>query len=170
MENLLQDPGIVLNKSISSIVDKMIHGKPIISGSIDISRIAFMAIIDHVVKTVCTKENVLKAFSATRVIPYNPNKIDLIQFPSSLAGTDQSGSPIKAICSFSRLQDVKLYPFTKQGIILKHLAQLFTYTPPTSKPKSKCKTKRALLLLHQSWLRQKYILLKTNKRGSDLFK
>ena len=64
----------------------MIHNKPIISGN-DISRIAFMAIIYHALKTVCAKENVLKAFRATEVIPYNPNKIDLSQFPSSLAGT-----------------------------------------------------------------------------------
>ena len=68
-----------------------------------------MTIIDHAVKTVCTKENVLKAFSATGVIPYNPNKIYLSQFLSSLAGTYQSGSPIKATCSLCRLQDIKLH-------------------------------------------------------------
>ena len=73
----LQGRDMVLNKPISSVIDKMIHNKPIISGTSDISRIAFMVIIDHAVKTVSTKENVLKAFSATGVIPYNPNKIDL---------------------------------------------------------------------------------------------
>ena len=68
---ILQRPDIVLNKPISSIVDKMIHKKPMISRNSDISRIAFMVIIDHAVETVCTKENVLKPLSATSVIPYN---------------------------------------------------------------------------------------------------
>ena len=65
--HILLDPDVVFNKPISSIVDKMIDRKPIISCNSDISRIVFMAIIDHAVKTVCTKENVLKAFSATGV-------------------------------------------------------------------------------------------------------
>ena len=34
----------------------MIHNKPVISGNSDTSRIPFMAITDHAVKTVCTKE------------------------------------------------------------------------------------------------------------------
>ena len=139
LTHILQGPDVVLNKPISAIEDKMIHIKPIISGNSDISRIAFMAIIDYVVKTEYTKENVLKAFSATGVIPYNPNKIDLTQFSSSLAGTDQSGYPIKATSSLCRLQDVELHPLIKQGNIPKHLAQVFTYTPPPSKPKSQCK-------------------------------
>ena len=139
LTHILQGPDVVLNKPISSVVDKMIHNKPIVSGKSDISRIAFMKMIVHAVKTVCTKENVLKTFSATRVISFNSNKIDLSQFPSSLAGTDQSGSPIKATCSLCRSQDVELYPLIKQGIIPKHLAQVFTYTPPPSKPKSQCK-------------------------------
>ena len=69
LTHILQDPGIVLNKTISSIVDKMIHNKPVISGNSDASRIAFMAIIDHALKTICTNENVLKVFSATGLIP-----------------------------------------------------------------------------------------------------
>ena len=44
----------------------MIHNKP---GNSDISRIAFVAIIDPAVKIVFTKENILKAFSSTGVIP-----------------------------------------------------------------------------------------------------
>ena len=126
LTHILQGPDIVLNKSIS-VVDKMIHNKPIISGNSDISRIAFNTIIDYAVKTVCTNENVLKAFSATGVIPYNPNKIDLSQFPSILAGTDQSGSPINATSSSCRLQDVELHPPIEQGIIPKHLAQVILH-------------------------------------------
>ena len=75
--HILLGPDVVFNKPISSVVDKMIDRKPVISCNSDISRIAFMAIIDHAVKTVCTKKNFLKAFSAAGVIPYNPDKIDL---------------------------------------------------------------------------------------------
>ena len=35
-----------------------------------------MAIIDHAVKSAHTKENVVKVFSVTGVITYNPNKTD----------------------------------------------------------------------------------------------
>ena len=73
----LQGPDVVLNKIISSVIEKMIHSKPKISGNSGISRIAFMTILDHAVKTICTMENVLETFTAIGVIPYNPNKIDL---------------------------------------------------------------------------------------------
>ena len=72
----------------------------------------------------------MKAFSATGVTS---------QFPSSLPGNYQSWSPIKPACSLCRLQDVELHHLVKQGIIPKHLAQVFTYTPLPSKPKSQCK-------------------------------
>ena len=151
LTHILQGPDIALNKPISSVVDKMIHNKPIVSGNSDISRNTFMAIIDNAVKTAYTKENVLKTFSATGVIPYNPNKIDLSQFPSSLAGTDQSGTPIKVTSSSSRLQDAELHPLVKQSIISKHLAQVFTCTLPPSKPKSQCKlVKKALVITSES--------------------
>ena len=42
---------------------------------------AFMAIIDHAVKKMCTPVKVKKAFSATGVVPFNPNKIDLNASP-----------------------------------------------------------------------------------------
>ena len=77
LTHILQVSDVVLNKPTSSVVNKMIHNKPIVSGTSDISRIAFMAISDHAVKTVCTKKIFLKAFSATGVMPYNPDKIDL---------------------------------------------------------------------------------------------
>ena len=62
LTHILQSPDVVLNKPTLLIVDKKVHNKPIISGNNNISRTAFMAITDHTVKTVCTKENVLKAF------------------------------------------------------------------------------------------------------------
>ena len=60
LTHILQGPDTVLNNPISSIVDKMIHNKPIISGDSDFSRIVFVTVIDYAVKTVCTKENGLK--------------------------------------------------------------------------------------------------------------
>ena len=68
------------------------------------------------------KRKWFKTFSAAGVISYNPNKIDLSQLPSNLAGTDQSGSTIIATCSSCRLRDVELHPLIKQRIIPKHLA------------------------------------------------
>ena len=58
LTHILQGPDVVLNKPISAIEDKTIHIKPIIGGNSDISRTAFMTIIDYVVKTKYTKENV----------------------------------------------------------------------------------------------------------------
>ena len=72
--------------------------------------IAFMAIIDHAVKEVCTKEMVKKSFSVTGIIPFNPNKIDLSAFPSSSAGIECTDSPIKVTCSSCRARNVELHP------------------------------------------------------------
>ena len=75
----------------------------------------------------------------------------ICQFPSSLAGTDQSGSPIEATCSSCRLQNVELHPLIKQDITPEHLAQAFTCTPLPSKPKSQCKVvKKAHLITSES--------------------
>ena len=63
-----------------------------------------MTITDNAVKTVCIKQ----VSATTGVLPYNQNKIDLRQFHSSLAGTNQS-----ATCSSCRLQDVELHPVVK---------------------------------------------------------
>ena len=104
-----------------------------ISGSSDISRIAFILSVHFwtkwlSVRVQCSencmlKENILKAFSATGVIPYYPNKIDFSHIPSSLAGTRQSGSP-KTTSSLCILQDIELHPLIKQGVILKHPTQI----------------------------------------------
>lgn len=50
----------MFNKLISSIVDKMIHNKPVISRNSDISRIAIMVIIDHAEKLVVLKRTFWK--------------------------------------------------------------------------------------------------------------
>ena len=104
------------------------------------------------------KRNVLKAFSATGVISYNPDKIDLSQFPSSLEGTHQSGSLIKKTCSLYRLQDAELHHLIKQGIIPNHFAQVFTYFPPPSKLKSQCKVvKKACVITSESVFKKKLV-------------
>ena len=148
----------------------MIHNKPIITDNSDISRITFVTTIDHAVKTLCTKENVLKAFSATGVIPYSPSKIDLSQFPSTLAGTDQSGSPVKTTYSLCRLQDVELHPLLKQGIIPKHLLQVFTYTPPPSKPKRQCKVVKKDCVITSQLLKAEIKSVENKKKCSNLYK
>ena len=126
LTHILQGPDVVLNKPISTVVDSMLHNKPTISGNSDMSKVAFVAIVDHAVKTVCTKENVLKAFSSTGVMPYDPTKIDLSHFPSSFANAPVEPSPIKATCSECRSNNVELHPLVKQGVVPKKLAEVFT--------------------------------------------
>lgn len=140
LTHILQGPDVVLNKPISTIVDKMIHNKPIISGNTDMTRIAFTSIIIHAVNEVCTDESIAKAFSATGVMPYNPNAIDLSKFPTSLSIKPiESESPVKATCSTCKFRDVELHPLVRQGVIPKRLAEIFTYTPPPDKTKTKSK-------------------------------
>ena len=67
-----------------------------ISGNSDLTRTGFMAIVDEAVKTVFTMEEITKAFSATGIIPFNPDKIVLrLKFPSS-SGAVMEPSPVKA--------------------------------------------------------------------------
>ena len=86
----------------------MVQNNPLISGNSDLTRVAFMGIIDHAVKNVYTKENVSKAFSATGVIPFNPQKIDVSSFPSSSAAREamEAESPLKARFSECHRKDV----------------------------------------------------------------
>ena len=132
LTHILQGPDVVLNKPISTIVDDMVYNNPLISGN---SRVAFMTIIKHAVEKVCTKENVMKAFSATGVIPYDPSKIDLAAFPSSSATVKEVQSPLKVTCSECRSKNVEFHPL----VIPKKLAEAFVYTPPPEKPKTKSK-------------------------------
>ena len=86
LTHILQGPDVVLIKPISTCVDRMLHNNALLSGNSDLTQIAFMAIVDEAVKAACTEEAVSKAFSATGVVPFNPDQIDLVQFPSSSAG------------------------------------------------------------------------------------
>ena len=131
LTHVLQGPDVVLNKPVSTIVDNMIHNNIFITGNSDLTRIAFMASIDHAVKEVCTKEMVKKAFSANGVISFDPSQIDL-----SASQVNIEVSPMKATRSNCRIQNVQIHPLVKQGVISKRLADVFTYTPPPDKTKS----------------------------------
>ena len=99
-----------------------------------------MAIIDHAVKEVCTPVMVKKAFSATGVVPFNPNKIDLNAFPTSSSQEKSSeSSPLKATCSNCRIQNVSLHSLVRQGLVPKKLADVFVYSPPPETKRSMSK-------------------------------
>ena len=94
-------------------------------------------------------EMVRKAFSATGVIPFNPQKINLANFPSSRPDTELQAidSPVKATSSTCRVNDVELHPLVKQDVIPKHLANAFVYTPPPNKSKSKSKVVKSARII-----------------------
>ena len=115
----------------------MIQNNMLLTGNSLINRLEFINIIDNAMRETCTVELVLKAFSATGVLPFNPAS----QFPSSLANaTPISESPVQATCSTCRVNNVQLHPLVKQGLVPKRLASVFTYTAPASKTKSRVKT------------------------------
>ena len=128
----------MLNKPISSHVENFISNNSLLSGNSDMSCVAFKAVIQEAVVSVCTKENIYMAFSATGIIPFNPAKIQLENYPRSFANV-QSESPVKATCSSCRLKNVELNPLLKQGVIPKNISYVFTYTPPPTKTRTKLK-------------------------------
>ena len=118
----------MLSKPISTTVNAMVHNNPLISWNCELSRVSFIAII--AVRTTCTRENALEAFRDTGIIPFNPNQIDLNDYPSSTAPDLQNESPVTIPCSECRVKNVELHPLVRQGVIPKKLAAVFTYTPP----------------------------------------
>ena len=172
LTHILQGPDVVLNKPISTQVESMIYNNPVISGNSDLSRVAFIAIIDQAVKTVCTKENVFMAFSATGIIPFNPQRIDLTQFPSSFAGAVASDSPVKATCKECRASNVELHPLVKQGVIPKRIAEVFTYTPPPEKTKTKSKIVKTARIITSEEVRAEVMAVEQKKKekGEKLMK
>ena len=85
LSHILQGPDVVLNKPLKTNVESMIQNNMLLAGNSLITHLEFINIIDNAIRETCTKELVLKAFSATGVLPFNPEKIDRSQFPSSLA-------------------------------------------------------------------------------------
>ena len=167
LTHILQGPDVVLNKPISTRVDKMIHNNPIISGNSNLSRIAFIAIIIEAVKTVCTKEKVLMAFSATGVIPFNPQRIDLSKYPSSMSSTPGiSDSPAKVKCRDCRVKDVAIHPLVKNGMVPKHLAEVMLYTPPPEIPKTQSKVVKSARVITSEAVRTE-IEAKEEKRRNE---
>ena len=64
----------------------MVQNNLLISGNTDLTRVAFISVVEYAVNTTCTQENVMEAFSATGVVPFNLEKINVGDFPSSSAG------------------------------------------------------------------------------------
>ena len=166
LTHILQGPDVVLNKPISTIVDNMIHNKPIISGNSDLTRVAFCAIVVHAMKEVCNKERVQKAFKVTGVIPFNPDIIDLSKFPTSLADLPPvTDSPVKATYSSCRSADVELHPLVKQGVIPKKLAEVFVYTPPPNKTKSQSKVVKKARIVTSEEVKKEIVEIESGKRS-----
>ena len=124
-----------------------------ISGNSDLSRIAFIAIVDYAVQA-CTAENVKKALSAAGVIPYNPKKINLSNFS---AGREENETSIlnSYTCSECRVKNVELHPLVRQGEIPVRLANVFVYTPPPKTTKANKKLERKHVSLHLKRLEQR---------------
>ena len=102
-----------------------------------INRLNFINIIDNAMCEICTKELVLKSLVATGVLPFDSKKINLEQFPSSLAhATPVPESPVQATCSTCQKNNVELHPLVKQGCIPKKLADVFTYSIAPGKARS----------------------------------
>ena len=132
LTHVLQGPDVVCNKPIKASVDVVKQNNVLLTGSPDISRIAFIATVENAVREVCTPSIVKKAFEKTGVIPFNPSVIDLSRYPSSVQ-SEESESPVKVTCSTCRKENVDLHPLVKQNIIPKHLADTLIYTPPPEK-------------------------------------
>ena len=132
----------------------------------DLSRIHFISIIDHAVKEICTEDLVKKAFEATGVIPYDPSRIELSNFPSSSSSCESetlTKSPIKALCQSCLRNNVDLHPLVTQGVIPRKLANVFTYTPPQDKSKTQCKTIQNARCITSETVREEVAMVEQRK-------
>ena len=137
----------------------------LLTGNSLINRLEFINIIDNAMCETFTVELVLKVFSATGVLPFNPAKIDLSQFPSSLANaTPISESPVQATCSTCCVNNVQLHPLVKQGLVPKRLASVFTYTAPASKTKSRVKTVEKARIITSEEVQEEILASQKRKR------
>ena len=114
LTQILQGPDVLLNKPISTTVNAMVHNNPLISGNCELSRVSFIAIIDHAVRITCTCKNVIEAFRAMGIIPFNPDQIDLNDYPSSTAPDLQNESPVTIPCSECIGKNIELHPLVRQ--------------------------------------------------------
>ena len=155
LTHILQGPDVVLNKPLKTNVDAMIQNNMFLTGNSMINRLNFINIIDNAMRKTCTKELVLKLFSATGVLPFDPNKINLEQFPSSLAhATPVPESPVQATCSTCQKNNVELHPLVKQGCTPKKLADVFAYSISPGKSRSRVKTVECARIITSEEIRQ----------------
>ena len=143
----------------------MIQSKLMISGNSDLLRIAFIAIVDYAVQA-CTAENVKKAISATGVIPFNPKKINLSNFS---AGRVENETPIlnSYTCSECRVKNVEFHPLIRQGEIPVRLANVFVYTPPPKKTKTKSKIVEKARVITSEKVRTEVASVEETKREKE---
>ena len=142
-----------------------------LSGNSDLSRVAFITVVDEAVRQVCTKEAIAKAFSCTGIIPFDPKKIDLSKYPSSFKKPcNIRESPVKLTCSACRLQDVELHPLVRHGHIPLNVAAAFTYTPPPMKTKSKSKIVRHARVITSDAVRAEVAETEKKKQEQTIIK
>jgi hypothetical protein len=118
---------------------------------------------------VCTPENNRKAFEATGVIPFNPSKIDLTQFPTSsstIAGAVNE-SPLKVSCSNCKKENVELHPLVNNKLVPKHLAEALIYTPPPDKSKSKSKVVEKARLITSEKVKEEIRMTEARKAAKQ---
>ena len=127
------------------------------------SRISFIAVVNEAVRDVCSKENVLRAYSATGLRPFNPKKVDISKYASSFASSNVQESPIKATCSSCMVKEVELHPLVRQGLIPKKIASAFVYTPPPTKSKSRSKIVSNARIITSEDVRQEVHLVEQRK-------
>ena len=112
----------------------MIQKNMLLTGNRTINRLNFINIIDNAMRETCTKEFVLKSFSATGVLAGTvPIKLGTGNSRSCISGASD-------LCSTCRKNNVELHPLVKQGCIPKKLADVFTYSIAPGKARSQVKT------------------------------
>ena len=84
LTHILQGPDVVLNKPISALVERWVRNNARVSGNSDISRVAYITVINEAVEQVCTKETVAKAFSSTRNHPLQSQTDKTFEFSFKL--------------------------------------------------------------------------------------
>ena len=168
LTHILQGPDVVLNKPLKTNVDSMIQNNMLLTGNCMINRLNFINIIDNAMRETCSKELVLKAFSSTGVLPFDPTKIDLSQFPSSLANsTPVQESPLQATFSTFRKNDVVLHPLVKQGCVPKRLADVFAYSITPGKTRSRVKTVEKARIITSEEIRKEVHETEKRKRPGN---
>ena len=171
LTHILQGPDVVLNKPISTKLQHMIETNYNLSGNSDLSRVSFIAAVNEAVIYVCTPSAISKAFSATGIIPFDPSRVKLSDYPSvDNDAAITSNSPIKATCSNCRKENVELHPLVRNRMISKKLAAAFVYTPPPEKTKTKSKIVKTARIITSDEVRKEVEETERKKKQKSILK